>query len=343
MGAKEIKFGIVGAGRIAQDYVRAFEKCQDVRVMAVADICAGAAASLAEKLKCRSYDSYERMADETGLDAVLVCTPPAIHPDVCLQFLSRKVHVLCEKPLCIDLPSAIMILETARREDVLLTMASKFRFVKDIVKAKSIISSGILGDILLFENTFSSQLDMAGRWNSDPAISGGGVLIDNGTHSVDIVRYFLGPLSEINVFEAKRSQGLSVEETVCLVARSVSGVLSVIRLSWSVNIPEESFIRVYGSKGTLTVGWKESKFRVHPSQEWLVYGNGYDKIEAFRNQIENFCNAVRGTEELLLTAEDALASVEVITAGYVSLRQKRWVPALFPRLANEVVTANPVG
>ncbi len=315
---------MIGAGSIAQAYAQAFENSETAQIVAVADIRFGAAKALAEGLGCRSYDSYQAMAAENGLDAVAVCTPPVTHPEICLYFLERKVHVLCEKPLSIDVSSARKMLGTAKGCGVKLTMASKFRYVEDVVRAKSIVVSGILGEIILFENAFTSRVDMSSRWNADIEVSGGGVLIDNGTHSVDLMRYFLGPLSDVQVVEGKRSQGLAVEETVRIFVRSLSGVMGSSDLSWSINKERDSYVNIYGSQGTVSVGWKESKYRQSSGRDWVVFGKGYDKVDAFRRQIDNFSRAIAGEEQLLITAEDALASVEVIEAAYAALRQNRW-------------------
>ena len=324
--SKKLRFGIVGAGSIAQAYVQAFEKCQTGLVVAVADVRAGAAKALAERLRCPAYESYEAMADESQLDALVVCTPPNTHKQICLNLVQRKLHVLCEKPLSLDSESAKTMLVAASNCGVHLTMASKFRYVDDVVRAKSIVMSGLIGEIILFENAFTSRVDMASRWNSDRAISGGGVLIDNGTHSVDVMRYFLGPLAEVQVVEGKRSQGLPVEETVHIFVRSANDVMGNVDLSWSINKEVDSYINIYGSNGTVSVGWSESKYRCSSSRDWVIFGNGYDKIQAFCSQLENFSRAITGDEPLLITAEDSLASVEVIEAAYAALHGNRWTP-----------------
>jgi predicted dehydrogenase len=332
---QKVRFGLVGAGGIAQAYAQAFENCESGELAAVADIRPEAARALGERTGARSYDSYEKMADAEKLDAVIVCTPPASHPEICLHFIERKWNVLCEKPFCIDSKSARMMVEAARKSNVLLTMASKFRYAEDVVRAKSIILSGILGEIVLFENAFTARVDMSSRWNSDYRVSGGGVLIDNGTHSVDIMRYFLGPLAEVRAVEGKRNQGLPVEETVRLFVRSVGGVMGSIDLSWSIDKELESYINIYGSHGTVIVGWKQSKYRQSSSRDWVVFGNGYNKVQAFRSQIENFSKAIRREEMLRITAEDALASVEAIEAAYAELHQNHWTA-----VASEMVGLN---
>lgn len=324
MTDKKLRFGMIGAGGIAQAYAEAFRNLDVARIAAVADTRSEAAKALSEGIGCQSFNSYQAMAKKEKLDAVVICTPPASHPEICLYFLERKVHVLCEKPLSIDVKNAKLIVETARSAQVKLTMASKFRYVEDVIRAKSIVTSGILGEVVLFENAFTSRVDMSSRWNADSKISGGGVLIDNGTHSVDLMRYFIGPLAEVQVVEGKRVQGLAVEDTVRIFVRSISGVMGTIDLSWSINKELDSYINIYGSHGTVFVGWKESKYRQSSSRDWVVFGNGYDKVQAFRSQVNNFSRAIRGEENLLITAEDALASVEVIEAAYAALHQNHW-------------------
>jgi predicted dehydrogenase len=322
-------FAIIGAGAISQAYAQAFQAytfktCHEAEVVGVADVRKEAAESLAEVLNCPAFDSHTALYETCAPDAVIICTPPASHPEICHFFIDRGVHVLCEKPFAIDVKQAVGVVEAAKAKGVTITMASKFRYVDDVIKAKQIVDSGILGDIVLFENAFTARVGMATRWNSDRAISGGGVLIDNGTHSFDIARYFLGPLADVQVMEGKRNQGLDVEETVRIFVRSAKGVIGNIDLSWSINKELDRYISIYGSRGTVVVGWKEARYCQSSSSEWVTFGNGYDKVAAFRNQLQNFTNAIRGEEQLLINGTDAIASVEVVEAAYESLGENHW-------------------
>jgi len=318
--------GLIGAGGIAQTYVQALAPSATAELVGVADVRPDAAQPLAERVGCPAYTSYEDMLEQAGCEAAIVCTPPATHPEICCWLLDRGIHVLCEKPLAIGPEEARAMVRAAERSEARLTMASKFRYARDVVEAKSIVASGVIGDVILFENAFTSRVEMKSRWNSDPTISGGGVLVDNGTHSVDILRYFLGPLVEIQAVEGRRVQDIPVEDTVRVFVRSAAGVMGSIDLSWSLNKELPFYISVYGANGTLHVGWKESKFRRAGDADWTIFGSGYDKVQAFRSQIDNFVRSIRGQEAPLITLTDALASVEVIDAAYDAMWRATWVP-----------------
>lgn len=320
-----VAFGLVGAGGIAQTYLQVFGGLEKGHIAAVADIRPEAAASAAEAAGCEAFASWDAMADGSQLDAVLICTPPATHAEIAMHFLTRGIATLCEKPLALDLATARGLASTSEANGTLLTMASKFRYVQDVIRAKSIFASGILGEVILFENVFASRAEMAHRWNADPTISGGGVLIDNGTHSVDLVRYFLGPIDEVLAVEGRRVQTLAVEDTVQLFIRAAGGARGTVDLSWSLDKGRDSYIEIYGSNGTVRVGWKESKYRQANSPDWVPFGSGYDKIAAMGAQVENFCGALRGEERLLITLEDAIASVAVIEQAYSSLARSQWI------------------
>ncbi len=321
-----VRIGLIGVGGIAQSYLQVFRNLEkEARLVAVADVRGGQADAAAKAMGCRGYDSHSALVEGEDVEAVLICTPPATHPEIAAHFLERGISVLSEKPLATDVGSAEMLLKTAESNGVILTMSSKYRYVDEVVRAKSILASGILGEIILLENVFATRVEMSRRWNSDPRISGGGVLVDNGTHSVDLIRYLLGPIVEVAAVEGKRVQGLAVEDTVQLFVKTADGVRGTVDLSWSIDKQRDPYIDIYGSNGTVSVGWKVSRFRQAASPDWVVFGGAYDKIGCLGAQLQNFCRAVRNEEQLLITAEDAIASIEVIQKAYASLARPRWV------------------
>jgi predicted dehydrogenase len=330
---EKLKFALVGAGRVAQSYEDVLLHYPGAEVVAVVDNHPQAAKAMGERIGCRSYQDLETMVNDSPIDAAVVCTPPASHPDISIALLKAGANVLCEKPFSTNVQDARRMVQAAWKNGLHLTMASKFRFVSDVILAKDMMSSGILGDLLLFENVFASRVDMSDRWQSVPEISGGGVLIDNGTHSVDLMRYFLGCLDQVHVLESRRSQGLAVEDTVAMFVRSKAGAIGSIDLSWSIDKQRSSFLDIYGSRGTISIGWKESRYLDYSVGEWVAIGKGYDKLQAFRSQIDNFCGAIRGDNSLLLTADEAVDSVAIMEAAYRSLRQSQWVEIVLPKPA----------
>lgn len=321
---RKLQFGMVGAGAVAHVYAQAFAASDEAALTAVADSEVSKARALAESAGAAHYVSCSELLHGSRVDAVIVCTPPVAHLEICREILCNGVPVLCEKPLSTDSHSARVMLEEAERSGVPFTVASKFRFVEDVAAAKRLIDGGVIGQPVLFQNSFASPVDMRSRWNSQQTISGGGVLIDHGPHSVDLIRHLCGPIAEIFAVEGSRPQGLPVEETVHFVARTLGGVLGIVDLSWNVDKQSDVYISVRGTLGAISIGFRESSYRLYSSAEKIDFGTGYDKVRAFRDQIGNFARVIRGEEQLLVKPSDGVASSEVIDAGYEALTTGNW-------------------
>jgi predicted dehydrogenase len=319
-----VRLGLVGAGGIAAGYADLLASSTTATCVGVADVRAEAAAALAERLDCPTFTDAADLSAVEGLEAVVICTPPATHPDLALHFAGRGVHILSEKPLAIDRHAAAAMVTAADDAGVLLTMATKFRFCADVNRASLLIAQGRIGDVRLVENAFTSRLDMRSRWNADPAVSGGGVIADNGPHSVDLIRHLLGPISEVLAVEACRSADLAVEDTARLHLRTDAGVDAHVDLSWSIDKSLPDFLRVYGTLGEVRVGWRESAWRPYGG-DWENIGFGYAKAPAMGGALDTFCRAVRGISALIATLDDAIAAVTCIDAAYESLRRGGWV------------------
>lgn len=320
-----LRFGLLGAGAIAGAHLEALQALEgEATCVGVMDLDEAASGRLAKAADCPAYGDLEAFLGGCSPQAVILCTPPSTHATLATALMGKGISVLCEKPLSIRPEEARAMLAAADAAGVAFTMASKFRYVVDVNAARTLIQDGVLGEIVLLENTFAARVDMRGRWNADPEVGGGGVLIDNGTHSADIVRYLLGPVAEVQATEGNRFQGLEVEDTVHLFLRSQEGVLASIDLSWSINKQLDYYIGIYGTEGVLRIGWQESSYERPNNGGKHVFGSGYGKLAAFEAQLRNFVGAMRGEEELRITPAEALDSVEVIAAAYRSLEANEW-------------------
>jgi len=319
-----VRFGIVGCGRIAQSHLQALGSIPDVKLTAAVESRKAPGDAVAAEHKCALFADYRDPKLQDLVDAVIICTPPDLHHGIARHFLERGVSVLCEKPLTITSADAQDLVKLSQSKDALLMMASKFRYVDDIIKAKAIVEAGILGRVVMYENSFCSRVNMADRWNAQKTVSGGGVLIDNGSHSADIARYLLGPIVQVQAQTGLRSQGLDVEDTVRVLFSTRAGVLGTFDLSWTVSKDSKNYIQIFGSEGTLQVGWKGSRYSQDGSSKWVPFGTGYDKTKAFAAQHQNFIDSLRGRDKPLITAEDSLASVQVVEAAYRSAGTNQW-------------------
>jgi predicted dehydrogenase len=316
---------MIGSGRIAQTYLAAWPQVEGAKLVAVCDRVPAVASATAEAHGVTGYDDCRALMAEERPDAVVICTPPAAHRDAAIAALQAGAHVLCEKPIAVSSTDIAAMQRTASITSRVLMMASKFRYVDDIAGARSLIQAGILGKPVFLENAFTGWLDVRDRWNADPEIAGGGVLVDNGTHSVDIARFLLGPIDQVMAHTGPKVQPIEVEDTAHVTFRTRGGATGSILLSWSMHKDSASYLDVYGTEGQLSLGWKASRYRQNHSSSWVEFGNGYDKVAAFTAQLRNFVGTIGGTETPRITDADALASVRVIEAAYRSARERAWI------------------
>lgn len=323
---KKWKFALIGCGRIAQAYKDVLSRNKRCLLVGVADVDKKKAGVLAELARCEAFTDYQKLHRSVKPDFAVIATPPDSHMDIAAYLLQNGVHTLCEKPLAFSTKDAESLFSLSDATGVSFMMAAKFRYVDDLIKAKGLVESDVLGEIVHFRNTFFSRIDMEKRWNSNPAVSGGGVLIDNGSHAVDIVRYLFGPLDRLLAFEGVRRQSVPVEDTAYLQVRTVKDVVGSIDLSWSADPSNTAYLEIYGTHGTLSVGWNGSVYRLSGRKKWTRLGPGYDKAAAFNRQVDNFLDWIERKAEPRITGEDAVASVKTIEAAYRSMRSKEWEP-----------------
>ena len=211
--AEPTRVVLIGLGGIAQAYLQALRQVPELELTSAIDVYRPRAEAAIGDSGARTFDSVDAMLAEAPCDAALVLTPPNTHEALSIRLLQAGVHVLCEKPLTTSTQSAMRMLQAAAASRRLLMMGSKFRYTPDVAAAHRLLRDGVCGDVVMYENVFCSHVDMTSRWNSRLTVAGGGVLIDNGCHSVDVARFLLGPIARVQAQFGRRAQPIEVEDT----------------------------------------------------------------------------------------------------------------------------------
>jgi UDP-N-acetylglucosamine 3-dehydrogenase len=319
-----MRVGIIGVGRAGKIHLEAWKAVEGAEVQAISDR-ASSVRRWAREIGLRAYSDPLDMIAREPLDAVSVATPPLLHAPVTVACLERNLDVLCEKPLALNGREALKMLRTATRLKRQLVLATKFRHVPDLVAARDLIAAGDIGEPVAFEIDFSSMVDMSGRWNSRRALAGGGVIIDNGCHAFDIVAFLFGTVARVHATRLKSLQSIAVEDSATILVAAGRGLIGRIDLSWSLATGRETYVTVYGSRGTIEVGWRGSRLRV-AGRPTVQIGSGYDKGDAHRRMMTAFRDLALGNAVgPWITPGECLRTVAAVEAAYQSLRSGGWV------------------
>jgi predicted dehydrogenase len=321
----ELRVGVVGLGRAGRIHLDAWRAVPGVRVVAVCDPApAVVAAARAEGLHAVA-DASELFAT-VPLDAVSIAAPPAQHAPLAIAALESGLEVLCEKPLAIQGPSAMRMMQAAARTGRQLLLATKFRHVPDLVAARGLIAAGAIGEPLAFEIDFSSRVDMTGRWNARRSVAGGGVVIDNGCHAFDIVAFLFGTVTRVQATRLKPAQALPVEDSATVMVEVTRGLIGRIDLSWSLATQRETYVMVHGTAGSIDIGWRGSRLRRHGRAPRPLDAGVYDKHACYVVMMRAFVGVLSGTRSPWITPGECLRTVAAVEASYHSLRSGGWVP-----------------
>ncbi len=323
--AEPFRVGIVGLGRAGRVHLDAWRAVPGVQIAAVCDPSPEIVAT-ARTEGLRALTDAQELLAESALDAVSIAAPPAQHAPLAIAALERDLHVLCEKPLAIQGPSAMRMMQAAARGGRQLLLATKFRHVPDLVTARGLIAGGVIGEPLAFEVDFSSRVDMRERWNARRSISGGGVIIDNGCHAFDIVSFLFGTVTRVLATSLKPAQHLPVEDSATIMVEVSRGLVGRIDLSWSLATQRETYVMIHGTKGSIDIGWRQSRIRLHGDEPRALSGGVYDRHASHVAMMEAFVGVLAGTRRPWISPGECLRTVAAVEASYHSLRSGSWVP-----------------
>ncbi len=316
---KKVRIGIIGCGQMGQWHWEGYRKNAGVELVAFGDTDATKPRPFLEKTPGRIYTDHREMIKNEKLDGVSICTIPSTHKGIVTDFLKAGVHVLCEKPLAMSLAEAEEMARVAHEHNRVLLTAFKFRYFDEVLAAKKILEQRTLGKVFSFRLMFGGYIDMAGTWFVNKALSGGGIIIDNGPHAFDLVRYLLGDIAQVQarIFNV---QDIPVEDTAQISCRLQSGVNGTIDISWSNPVSSQNYLEIYAQEGTIMLDFDGLSYKFKTWDQWKRIPNQATAKQAFNRQLDHFVDAINGKTPSVTVMQDGIAAQSLIEKAYRSIQ-----------------------
>ncbi|GMQ57920.1 Gfo/Idh/MocA family oxidoreductase [Vallitalea sediminicola] len=333
------RVGIVGCGNIFPMHAYPVNELSCTELVAVCDIKEDRAKAKAQELGCKYYTDYKEMIDKENLDVVHICTPHYMHPLIAIYAAEKKVSVLTEKPMSIKLEDAKKMIDTAKDNDVTLGVIFQNRYNKGSQLIKSTLESGELGKIISGKlsvtwdrsDEYYTNSDWKGTWDKE----GGGVIIDQAIHTMDLMRWFMD--SEIEYVDANISNRaheiIEVEDSAEGVIKYKNGIFTGFYAInyYGYDAPVE--IEIYCENGIASmvadkgiVKFKDGRTLTADSDpnEIFNYGNvkSYWGVSHVK-QIKNYYDSLTNGTEPEITGEEAYKTQKMICAIYDGGKEKK--------------------
>lgn len=339
--SETFKVGIIGVGGVSTSHYNGYVAA-GAEVVAIADVNPAALERRQREWRVpRSYTSAEELVLDPEVQAVSICLPNAFHHPATLAAAAAGKHVLCEKPISLRVQQGEEMIAACRQAGVVLQIGHHLRSNSAAAFAKQLIVEGQLGRLAFI------RLRQAHDWGGERVVrdsfgklanAGGGTLLDNGCHMMDLARYFGGDVAEVYARVATLGFAVEVEDTSLVSLTFVSGALGSVENAWTATGWEEGFW-LYGTEGALEYTNRYGEpvlrhsFRASPGTTWGepdVATYRFAGHSARQRSIAAFLAAIRGEQPVVCSGEDGLEAVRLVMAGYESARHRRPVSLGLP-------------
>lgn len=335
-----MKFGIVGTGMIAKIHAAALSEISEAKLSACFDVVPERARQFAESFHCKAYTDLKAFLDDPDIEIVNICTPSGLHRDAAIPAAESGRHLIIEKPLEISVARCLEIVEAARRNNVVLSGIFPSRFSdasQAIKKAGDAQRFGALSQGSAYVKWWREQkYYAAGGWKGKKAIDGGGALMNQSIHAVDLLLWFMGPVKSLSAFtNTIGHQNIDVEDNASAAIEFENGALGAIQGTTAVRPGFLKRIEIMGTKGSAIMDedsltfWKfaeesdgDAEIRRALSKAASTSGGAADPAaighEGHRRQIRDVMESIAQKRKPLIDGIEATRAVACIEAIYKS-------------------------
>ena len=345
--AEKLRFGIIGCGVIGRLHAEAITSLPDAQLVAVADIIPERAQELAEKYHVTPYSDFQEMLAREQLDVVDICTPSGQHGEEAIQVMRSGRHVIVEKPMDISHKAIEEMLRVQQEAGVKMAVISQHRFDPVTREVHDLVEEQAFGRLVLGNATVpwwrSQAYYDSGAWRGTWELDGGGVLMNQSIHSIDLLQWLMGPVKSVFAYTDTMVHRMETEDVGVAVVRFANGAMGTISATTGAYPGMSTRIEVYGDKGSAVIE-DDHLSSLHLARDdseevgpyGVAKGKRADRTEtadtsaaqdpaalAIRShilQIADMMRAIRDDSTPLLDGYGAKHPVEIILAIYESAR-----------------------
>jgi predicted dehydrogenase len=347
-----IGFGIIGCGVIGPTHADAIlaNQEQGARLLAVFDTMPEAAKKMGTRYNVQAYNDLAAFLAHPDLQVVNICVPSGLHAELGVRAAKAGKHVIVEKPLDILLASADHLIQTCREHQVKLAVISQHRFCPAMRQLQEALQAGRMGDLVLGDAIIKwyrtqQYYDSAG-WRGTYAVDGGGALMNQGIHYVDLLQWVMGPVKSIRAVTKTLAHEIEVEDVAIAILQFENGAIGTIQGSTAVypGLPER--LEISGRNATVVI--EADKIKTWEFKDEKGETGNYGSITDSDNddnsdnasaaadpaalsatghafQVADMIAAIHDKREPALNGEEARKPLEIILAIYQSSRENREV------------------
>jgi UDP-N-acetyl-2-amino-2-deoxyglucuronate dehydrogenase len=329
------KLGILGGGNISETHARAASEIPGVEIVAHHGWNAAKTESLAKRFGGTHYSELESFLRHPDMEVVLVGSPSGLHAEQAIAAARRGLHVLVEKPLDISTARVDELLEACERAGVKLGVFFQDRAAPDVIWLKRFIDSGGLGSLFLVSAQVKwyrpPEYYAGSRWRGTWALDGGGALMNQGVHTVDLLLWLVGQVERVYARTRTALHEIEVEDTAVACLEFAGGGIGTLEATTAAHPGFDRRLELTGTAGTVIL----QKNRVHavhlrsalearpggePDRNPSATSPQVSDVRGHRAVIEDFFQAIRAGTEPLCSGREARRSVELVEAIYRSAR-----------------------
>lgn len=340
----KVGFGIIGCGNIGPVHAAALQGVKSARLVAVSDVVEASAQRLAGQYGATPYTDYRDLLARSDIEAICLCVPSGLRAEIAEACAAAGKHILSEKPLEVTTKRIDRVITAADKAGVLLGCIFQSRFADGPRAVRQAVEQGRFGKLVLGDAYIkwyrSKEYYGSGRWRGTWKIDGGGALMNQGIHQIDLLLWFMGPAKRVYARTATVAhEGLEVEDLATASIEFQNGAMGIIEGSTAIWPGHAARVEVHGTDGSAVIEdgkityWQfrkrkaiDARIEAAMGQESELGSGAGDplaalKTEGHRRQIEDFAKAIQQGRPPAIDGREGRPAVELIEKIYLSAKR----------------------